>query len=404
MGTNTDSALRFELLVVDDDDIDREVVARHLRQMKGVDVDLVEVATADEAMAALAERAFDAYLVDYQIGGTCGRELLVRMRAAGFASPVIFVTGRSDVDVVTEVLNRGAADYLSKDVLGPAVLQRSLTNAVEKHRLRLEIERRNAELSTQNVKLEAKNREIESFYHSLAHELKTPLTSMREFISIVLDELQGPVTDDQRESLVSVRQSCDYLAGCIHDLLDATRLETGKMAIAPRDESIRDVVETSMRTLVPQAREKGIVLRESVADACDTGFFDRQRIQQVLVNLLGNAVKFTPAGGTVELRVEPCREGDWVEFRVADEGRGIPEDEKERIFDRLYQSSEEDAAVQGGLGLGLNITRELVELHGGSIELESRVGEGTTFSFTVPCHSLFGASTNPHDVPCPSPS
>jgi two-component system sensor histidine kinase/response regulator len=231
------------------------------------------------------------------------------------------------------------------------------------------------------------NTEIQQFYHTLSHELKTPLTSAREFVSIVMDGLAGPLNETQLEYLGIAKESCDQLRLYINDMLDVTRLQTGKMSIEFQALSLAALVERVVEKLAPAAAGKGVSLSCDCQLDLPTVPIDKQRILQVLTNLTTNAIKFTPTGGRILLSLsEAPADPECLQVSVRDTGRGIPQDQLNAIFDRLYQTTHNADSIEsrGGLGLGLYICRELVELHGGRIWVESEVGRGSTFSFVVP--------------------
>jgi PAS domain S-box-containing protein len=262
--------------------------------------------------------------------------------------------------------------------------------ALQEHAQKLEQSNRELEalahkMELTNQALTRKHREQQDFYHTVSHELKTPLTSNREFISIILDGLAGPLTSEQREYLNLAREGCDQIKFCLNDLLDATRLETGKLDVTPAPTRAEELVRKALGSMEPAMQAKGITLRAEVQPGLPEMPLDERRINQVLLNLLSNALKFTPAGGTVVVRAgEDPRQPGWVQMAVSDTGRGIPPEHLTRIFERLYQVRESDTSTEGGLGLGLFIAREIVRLHGGSLWVESEVGRGSTFQFTLP--------------------
>lgn len=242
-----------------------------------------------------------------------------------------------------------------------------------------------AKLEQTNKDLRRKNEEIQNFYHTLSHELKTPLTSAREFISIVMDGLAGSLNETQLEYLGLARESCDQLRICINDLLDATRLETGKLALQLKPVSLATLLQRIVATMKPMAAGKRIFLRQEAAPELPEVSLDEHRITQVITNLLSNAIKHTPAGGEINLTASQPREnGELVQISVSDTGCGIPAEERERIFHRLHQVKAGDATTDQGVGLGLYISRELVLLHGGNIWVESEPGKGSTFHFVLP--------------------
>ncbi len=232
-----------------------------------------------------------------------------------------------------------------------------------------------------------RNAEIELFYHTLSHELKTPLAAAREFICLVLDGLAGPLTPAQRDYLEIARDSCDQLRLHVNDLLDVTRLETGKMTIVRQPVALAELLEKVAELMRPEATRRQIQLSWSCEPDLPPALVDGQRIVQVLTNLVGNALKFTPVGGQVRLHAgrHPDQPRE-LRVSVSDTGPGIPPEHRERIFERLHQLDPPgtSGAARTGLGLGLYICRELVKLHGGRIWVESEPGGGSNFVFTLP--------------------
>ena len=242
-----------------------------------------------------------------------------------------------------------------------------------------------AKLARTNKVLSQRNDEIQNFYHTLSHELKTPLTSAREFISITMDGLAGPLNTTQKEYLGIAKESCDQLRACVNDLLDATRLETNKLSLELKPVAISALVPRVLASMGWMAAEKKIDLRQEIQTELPAIAIDEHRITQVLTNLLSNAIKHTPESGTIVVTAREAPErAELLEISVRDTGCGIPKEEQERIFDRLYQIKAGDATTEQGVGLGLYLCRELVQLHGGNIWVESESGQGSTFSFVLP--------------------
>src|SRR5437667_861196 len=160
-----------------------------------------------------------------------------------------------------------------------------------------------AELEQTNKDLRHRNEEIQNFYHTLSHELKTPLTSAREFISIVLDGLAGPLNQTQSDYLGIAKESCDQLRACVNDLLDATRLETGKLTLELKPASLANLVQRAVATMAPMVTVKGIALREEIQPDLPDAPLDEHRMTQVITNLLNNAIKYTQPGGNIVVKV-----------------------------------------------------------------------------------------------------
>jgi signal transduction histidine kinase len=379
---------RLTILALEDDPTEVVLLRRHLQAIDSWEVQLVACKSSADALAELSRRDVDTVLVDYLLGAETGMTFLKAMQAAGYECPVVFITGRGDEQLVVEAMQAGATDYLPKSALSINSLHRSIQNAVEKHHLQRVIREHRENLERANAVLESRNREIQGFYHTLSHELSTPLTCVREFVSLVLEGMAGPTTEKQREFLKIAQMSCDQMVRSVEDLIDVTRLETGKLRINPGSESIEQIAGEVVRSMEPVAAASGVELSWCARPGLPTVLVDSTRIAQVLRNLLGNAIKFTPEGGEVTTQIcNDTRQPDVVVISVIDSGCGIAPDHLERIFERLYQVRVDDYAVAGGMGLGLNICKELVELHGGRIGVESELGKGTRFWFTIPIES-----------------
>jgi signal transduction histidine kinase len=373
------------LLAIDDNPADLELLRYHLEEIVDYEITLHPFTDPAAGTAWLREHSPDLVLLDYFLGAVSGLEVFAELRDAGVTLPVILLTGRGDEEVAVEAMRAGVTDYLPKSAVSPASLTRAFANALEKHRLREKVEAHRRQLEDTVRDLRRRNEEIQSFYHTLSHELKTPLTAAREFVCIVLDELAGALSPSQREYLRIVLASCDQMALYITDLLDASRLETGKLTLSKRPRALAPIVKRVLTALGSQAEERRIALESAIPTDLPPVLIDARRVVQVLTNLVNNALKFTPEGGRVRVEVRAEAQGDRpVAVSVSDTGRGIPPDQLDRIFDRLYQVHKMDHGSGGGLGLGLFLARELVKLHGGTIRVASRADEGSTFTFTLP--------------------
>ena len=223
------------------------------------------------------------------------------------------------------------------------------------------------------------------FLSRMSHEIRTPMNGIIGMAAIALQEGQG------QERIIDCRQkiqsSSNYLLGLINDILDMSKIESGKMKLEPVNFHIGEMLDTILELISPQALNKGVQLE--TAFHLDHSWFlaDRMRISQVLINLLGNAVKFTPKGGTVTLTVleaEAAGEKVTVNFAVQDTGTGIAEEDQDRVFRAFEQASGANPSKQQGTGLGLSISSRLVQMMGSSIHLDSELGKGSTFSFSIP--------------------
>lgn len=221
------------------------------------------------------------------------------------------------------------------------------------------------------------------FVSNVSHELRTPLTAIKGSADNMLDGITGPLSDKQIRYLARIKSNADRLTRLINDLLDLSRIEAGKIELRPTNLALLDLAREVAESLRPVATEKLISLEVASPDGDVTAWADRDKVNQILMNLVGNAVKFTPAQGKVTIVVERDRQ-EWIKISVSDTGPGISPEEANAVFDKFYQVADMNKQKTKGTGLGLAISKALVEIHGGTIWLESQVGTGSTFYFTLP--------------------
>jgi signal transduction histidine kinase len=247
-------------------------------------------------------------------------------------------------------------------------------------------------LAIQNARLfseiEEKSREIEiaskhksQFLANMSHELRTPMNSVLGFTEMLADGLYGPLPERAMKALERVQANGKHLLGLINDVLDLSKIEAGQLTLAVEDYSLGQVVQTVKSNAESLARAKGIDLTAEVQDGALTGRGDERRLTQVLLNLVGNAIKFTDKGS-----VDICARvvGDSFEIAVKDTGPGIAPEDQKKIFEEFQQVDSSSTRQKGGTGLGLAISKRIVEMHGGRLEVESVVGEGSTFRIVIP--------------------
>jgi len=229
----------------------------------------------------------------------------------------------------------------------------------------------------------------EKFLSHVSHELRTPLTAIYFFTTNVLDGLLGDLTPGQREHLTFALDNVKQLKDMVSDLLDITRVETHKLNVEPQHTSPVKLIAEALSTCRTNAAAKNISLRSDVRPDLPFVWADPARVRQILINLIDNGIKFTPEGGTITVESRPIVEGEgFLCLSVSDTGCGISPANREAIFDRLAQVKSRAEASRSGLGLGLFIARELVSRHAGRIWVESKLGHGSTFYFTLPVFSL----------------
>jgi signal transduction histidine kinase len=279
-----------------------------------------------------------------------------------------------------------------------------LTKVVENERLALELTRLNegledrvvaatAELEERNRQLEWQSRELERAYQlkseflaSMSHELRTPINALLGYTSLMRDRIYGDITRRQEEALDRMYAASQHLLELVNDVLDLAKIEAGKMPVHLERVDVGKVILELAATVEPMVRQKELEYRQEVAPGLPALETDRTKVKQILLNLLSNAVKFTHQG-QIRVTARPAPDGEGVEVAVADTGIGIAPEHVENIFEDFRQVDQSSTREYGGTGLGLSITKKLLSLLGGTVRLESRMGEGSTFTVLLPQRS-----------------
>ena len=221
----------------------------------------------------------------------------------------------------------------------------------------------------------------QDFVANVSHELRTPISSIKGYSETLLDgALQN--SKDAKEFVEIIYKDSERLAKLVDDLLDLSKIESGKMRMVFLPVDIKNVIERSMAIIAPQAKSKSIMISLSIEKDLAQVMADENRLSQVLLNLLDNAVKYTPENGKIDIQVS--HEERFIRVDVCDTGIGIPEKDLPRIFERFYRVDKARSRELGGTGLGLSIVKHIVQTHGGDVSVESDLGKGSTFSFTLP--------------------
>ena len=236
-------------------------------------------------------------------------------------------------------------------------------------------------IEEKSQQLEVATRHKSQFLANMSHELRTPLNAIIGYAELMADEIYGEVPERMRDVLDRIQQAGRHLLGLINDVLDLSKIEAGQLVLSLADYSMADVVQTVALAVEPLASAKGLALRVEIPEDIPAGRGDELRLRQVVLNLAGNAVKFTDAG---EVALAVKTDGGTLSVSVSDTGPGIAPADQERIFEEFQQATGANVRKSGGTGLGLAIARRIVEMHGGRLVVDSVPGRGSTFTFTVP--------------------
>jgi signal transduction histidine kinase len=378
----------IRVLLIDDDQDEFVLTRDLLNDVPSGRFKLDWVPDYNAGVEAVVSGQYDAFLVDYRLGAKTGIDLLRETRARGRSGPVILFTGQGQSRTDVEALDAGADDYLEKAGLTPALLDRSIRFALVQFRAAAELERkvkeRTDELARANAALRDADRRKDEFLATLAHELRNPLAPIRNALEILrLADEPSDTVSRQRERL---ERQVAQLVRLVDDLLDVSRITTGKLRLNPEPLTIQEVVEAALEMSRPQIEKARHTLKTEIPPEPIAIIGDRVRLTQVLTNLLNNSAKFTEPGGNIKLTV--TRLDGQAEISVADTGVGIPADVLPVVFALFTQVDRSLNRSQGGLGIGLALVRRLVEMHEGTVAVDSEgPGKGATFTVTLPTSS-----------------
>jgi signal transduction histidine kinase len=369
---------RTRALLVEDNPGDAFLVQEQLSRL-GNRFDVESAEDLSAAMRSVSLHQPDVVLLDLDLPDSRGTETVRKMIHKVPHVPVLVLTGRNDEEMGIRAVQEGAQDYIIKGSLDGGHLVRAIKYAIERQSLLLALHQ------SREQQLHFKDQLLSH----VSHELRSPLTCIHQFVTILLDGLAGPLATEQRECLDTVLKSANQLRSMINDLLETATIEAGKLKLEFRCVVMNDLIKQAGEMLQATAAGKGITLSWDLAAEPLLVHADPHRVLQVLINLIENALKFTPKEGqvTVSAAIRDYDPG-FVLVVVKDTGCGITEQAKPLVFERLFQEENATDKARKGLGLGLSICKDLVARQAGRIWVESEVGRGSSFFFTLPVFSL----------------
>ena len=357
---------------------DNPDLRKHVRDLLAVDYNAFLAVDGHDGLAKAREYRPDLILTDQMMPRMSGRGLLQEIREDPElrSTPVVFLTARAGTESRIESLDAGADDYLTKpfDEAELLVRVRNLLRARAQERA----------LEALNRQIQEANRAKSEFLANMSHELRTPMNAVLGFTEMILDGIYGDVPEEIYGVMTEIDRSGRLLLDLINDVLDLSKIEAGEMELHPTECTPTACVQDAILSIEVLAQQKGLTLLSEVVEGIPSFVADEMRIGQVLRNLLSNAVKFTEEG---EIGVGARVEGEDVLFWVRDMGMGIPEESLGSIFEAFHQVEGTMAREQQGTGLGLSLCQRFVGMHEGRIWVESVVGQGSTFWFTIPMES-----------------
>lgn len=371
------------ILVIDDELGIREGCRRVLAPL-GYSVEVAE--NGAEGLRKVREWSPDLVLLDVMMPDITGIDLLEPIHAHDPDIVCIIITGYATIELAVQAVKRGAYDFISKP-FSADTLMLAVHQGLERRRLVLESKRMQAleaeaqELARAKEELERLDKMKSAFMLTVAHELRAPVAAIQGYLRLILDGYADP--DKQREMLERSDQRASELLALIEDLLALARVKDAAPEEKRAPVPVGDVLKQVAELLQVEAAKKHIAFSVQ-AGANPTVLATRDHIRQLWTNLISNAIRYTPDGGRVSVSLNV--RGDAVEGVVEDTGIGIAEEDLPRIFDEFYRTRMAKEMVSGGTGLGLPIVKRIVETYGGSIGVESEVGKGTRFTFTLPLY------------------
>ncbi|CAN5919436.1 hypothetical protein BH11MYX3_BH11MYX3_20840 [soil metagenome] len=378
----TEQCVGLRLLVAEDSEDDFEILLRELRR-GGYEVTARRVATPAEFETAL-QTPWDLVVSDWAMPGFGGRQVLEALSSHQLRTPCMVISGTSGEEPAVQALRAGALDFLSKDKpkrFVPAV-QRALREASERVQGE-EIRRRSQQLELQNRRIQEASRLKSEFLANMSHELRTPLNAIIGFAELLHDGHVDPGRPEFREFLADILTSGRHLLQLINDVLDLAKVEAGRLEFRPEPADLTKIVGEVSAILRTHASSKQIRIETDVDPALDDLVLDTGRLKQVAYNYLSNALKFTPSGGRVVLRARAEGAGEW-RLEVEDTGIGVAPQDLDRLFVEFQQLESGSGKRHQGTGLGLALTKRLVEAQGGSVGVTSVIGKGSTFHAILP--------------------
>jgi signal transduction histidine kinase len=335
---------------------------------------------------------FDGEKLEEHTTNTEQLELLREIQPVSIICVPLIVRGRA-FGAMSFTMSDSGRHYTEADLATATELARRAATAIDNAM----IFRRSVTL---RIDAEAANQAKSDFLAKMSHEIRTPINAMMGYAELLEMGIAGPVGDMQREHLQRIRRSGDHLTTLVSEILDLAKIEAGRMTIEPVTAKAGDVIENALTLVRPQAVQKGIELRPVGGDTAAEYIGDPQRVQQILANLLANAVKFTPAGGRITVTCHTTPGGSLgpegqarTRITVADSGVGIADEDLDRIFQPFVQVQGGYTRSHGGTGLGLAISRSLAQMMGGEILVESVVGSGSRFTLDLPAPAAAPAAT-----------
>lgn len=367
-----DPKQKIATLLVDDDEDDYLIIRHAMSQIPDSPFQLDWCSSYDEAKQCIVEGIYDIYLIDYHLGEFNGLDLLRFAQPDKRQEPFILLTGMGDHEVEQQAMQLAAADYLVKGTFGPELLSRTLYYSLG----RKQIEQQRLE------HLIELGRTKDEFISLASHQLRTPATGVKQYLGMVLEGFVGEITDAQREMLTKAYESNERQLRIVSDLLKVARVDAGKVQLKKSTVNVtalvKDVIKEQQATY--KSRHQTVELRSSRPRI--EAYIDKDRIRMVIENLCDNASKYSGENKPIIVSVDD--DDTYVAISIKDQGVGIAKEDHEKLFGKFSRIYNPLSTQVGGTGLGLYWAHKIVDLHAGTIEVESEQDEGSTFTIRLP--------------------
>lgn len=348
------------VLLIEDNPGDARLIREMLIDVPTMSFAVDPVDSLEAGLARLKEKKYDVILTDLNLPDSSGLATFLAVYSKVPKLPIVVLTGLSDESFGVQTVQEGAQDYLVKQDVTSSLLGRTVRYAIERNRLRLA---------------------HDELIYVMTHEMRTPLTVIGEIDAQLIEGLYGELTEEQKTILKMSEENTARMSRLINNLLDIAKMESGKLDLRKEPVDIAELVKRVMAGFSVQVKDKALELQAGLPPGKVEVLADRDKITQVFVNLIGNAIKYT-VRGSIQVSVE--EKGDTVECRISDTGIGFSKEDLPKVFGKFEQFQGALASKQKGSGLGLYITKQIVELHNGNIRVESSPDQGSRFIFSIP--------------------
>ena len=377
---------KINILIIEFDSKNILKIEGVLSRQEGVSYEVSWLQKEEEMLKKIDEERFDVIMLSYDLPGTNGLEILSDLQYKDLKGPVIMLADKGDEEFGAQAVRQGAYEYVIRQKGFEQGLPLVIHNALsafkrdkERERLQKEVAAKKIELEAANKKLKELDRIKSDFVANVAHEFRTPLTIIKGNVDLVVKGGLGEVTSQQKEMLDAAKNVANRLARLVNDLLDISKIESGKMKLREDLININKIIEENLPGFTKMIKDRKQTLKKELAMDMPDIKADMDKITQVFVNLLSNAIKYSPEQGSIVVKSVNLENEIMVE--VSDTGEGVSQENLDTIFDKFTRVT---AEKKEGTGLGLPIAKDIVVLHKGRMWVKSEIGKGSQFYFTLP--------------------